>query len=448
MPSFPCRLSRRSTTRWATHYSSARCPRSIKPFVWSLPGNAYTDAGGAEIHFRGLICEPLKRHYSDDSVTLHQIVVVIDALDECEKKGRQAFLQTISEWTEQLPRTCKLLITSRGEEDIVAKLGTTTHKLVLATGDVVAQESVADIRHFFKTKLQEMKSDTVPWPDPDSVEKLTKSAAGVFAWAMTVVEYTRENPDENLKDVLSDMLEDKVEAVESKVRLGKLYGRILIKVALRWHSPEDRDRLSLVIASVRLLHNSLPLDALLELLTAGLSHRSSSDVNLNVMAIVDSLGSVIDIVTEGDNKFLRVRHRSFSEFLRDERVFRASLEIPQKNAPDHELSFPEFMPGQQHTLLAEACLRLICDTLNTRPDITSLAAGIRTAVVYAYVHWVDHLQEACADGANAADSTIRFTPLIDTFLKLHIPFWKRVLSKNGSVSEGFKELELGQHRLG
>ncbi len=71
--------------------------------------------------FRELICEPLKTYFASPTSS-QNIVIVIDALDECDEGLQREFLETIVEWSKKLPQACKLLVTSRPEPEIEKKL--------------------------------------------------------------------------------------------------------------------------------------------------------------------------------------------------------------------------------------------------------------------------------------------------------------------------------------
>lgn len=78
-------------------------------------GYAYPQGASVEDQFRQLICEPLKRNFADGPTSSRRIVIIIDALDECNKSNQgdwRAFLDTIVKWSNVLPTACKLVVTS------------------------------------------------------------------------------------------------------------------------------------------------------------------------------------------------------------------------------------------------------------------------------------------------------------------------------------------------
>ncbi len=80
--------------------------------------------------FGQLICKTV------DSMSSRKIIVVIDALDECDDlDALRVFLETIIEWSKlPLPQTCKLIVTSRMEPVIEKELRDISHRLDLETG--------------------------------------------------------------------------------------------------------------------------------------------------------------------------------------------------------------------------------------------------------------------------------------------------------------------------
>ncbi|KLO19527.1 hypothetical protein SCHPADRAFT_65910 [Schizopora paradoxa] len=413
-------------------YELANTYRGIKVDILEhISGGSLPKDDDIEGQFRHLILNPLKTQFSADALSTRKQLVVIDALDEFNQENPDelvTFLDTIVQWKMELPLTCRLVITSRPETEIVGKLQNASHRLVLDAGDVVSKESNADIRYFYETELQQMKGDVVGWPDSNSITKLTQAASGVFVWAKTVVEFIRHgaNPVEKLKEVLTDMVGE--EGGYEKDRLGKLYTQILLKTALQLRHPEEFDCLSLVLASSTLLREPVPMTAVHELFL----HEYPS---FNI--ILGGLKSLISV--EGHYEGLRVRHRSFSDLLRDKpkieqwltNLLEGTLESKQRPILD------AFIISRQHILLAEVCLR----SMDRAPDINvSDTCPYEIALAYKCRHWVYHLRDAGEDG-------VLLAPLIETFTRKHVLHWMEVLSRSSSAYKTFRSLRRRVDRL-
>lgn len=417
-----------------------------------------------ERQFRLLILEPLKRQFSARATPSRTLVVVIDALDECVPGNqRESFLRTIVKWSEELPQTCKLVVTSRPEVEIETRLMEISHLLALNTGDIVSRESDASIELYFRKELKEMEVSNDGWPDPNSIMRLTRCAAGVFAWATTVIEFIRENPVVKLEEVLKDMVEEDTfwnfyaliarlmglaaglsvwvatfigyicgKNPVKKDALGKLYGQILLSVALPLCHSKELDSLTLVLASVILLRKPISKRIILQLLLV--SHPQDQS---NITSVIDNLRSIILI--EGDGGVLRVRHKSFSDFLLDEARFQASMKNVLVNIKkaDRESILSAISLTQQRTCLSKVygslMDRICAGEMLLHADIRA-AAG---AVMYVCAHWKDHLQGT--EPESSTGSGTHLAPSIETLafpdLQEHTFRWLKALSEIENITD-------------
>lgn len=370
--------------------------------------HAYPVGASIEDQFRQLICGPLKRNFTDGSTSSMGIVVVIDALDECNMDSTEhwtAFLDTITEWRKEMPIYCKLIVTSRIEAEIDHRLKPISRSLVLDTGYDVSDESSLDIKRLFEVRFKDKGVGE------ETIEKLTRYAAGLFIWATTVIEFVREgDPGERLQDVLNNM--SAVPGEEDKI--GMLYGQILFKIASpRLNRPKELNRLGLILASLVLLQKPLPIIALEGLfapedilLTSHPFNSRPSDIS----RVVDSLKSVI--VTE-ENGLLRVRHKSFSDFLLEDRRVLSVLRTLLRDTRHHGRTdvLPTFSTAHQHALVADCCIRLM--TRSVRIGSTFPQTSASAAFMYSCTHWVDHLQRAGPD--HYSNSGLHLIPSVGTF---------------------------------
>ncbi|KLO15491.1 hypothetical protein SCHPADRAFT_263677 [Schizopora paradoxa] len=229
--------------------------------------NLYPKDVSIEDQFRDLICRPLNNLFklTAGPSSSRRVVVVIDALDECNLSDTEnqeqwsAFLGTVVRWSTELPKTCKLFLTSRLESAIEEKLKEISRPLVLNTGNDVSDESIRDIELLFKKRFEEKKVEQ------KQIEELAKYAAGLFIWATTVIEYVNHGDfGDRLEEVLANMSAAGARGGDSD-KIGMLYGQILFTVAWeRRNHPKELDRLSLVLASVipGILRRPLPLRVL------------------------------------------------------------------------------------------------------------------------------------------------------------------------------------------
>jgi hypothetical protein len=168
------------------------------------------NASNVNMLFCHLIEEPLKMCVDIPPGRLP--VVVVDALDECggldghRSSNRKSLLHTVKRWL-SLPSRFKLIVTSRGEADIIRVLSPISYCIELTSGRTVSPQSSGDIRRFLTQQLSDIASgypDSLPpeWPGSPVIEELTGRAAGLFVWAKTLVEFVHlGEPQEQLLQI-------------------------------------------------------------------------------------------------------------------------------------------------------------------------------------------------------------------------------------------------------
>jgi len=179
----------------------------LRSFV-GKEGESHLDDAKVKDQFHQLIQVPLLKFGA--SILSELVVVIIDALDECVTDSSfPEFLDTIVEWSKTLPKSCKLILSSRADPEIEKKLAKVCHSIVLDTGDGVSEATSNDIRYYFETKFRAM--DNRPgssWPGPGAIDQLMQYAAGNFGWADSVVGFVGHRSGERtgrLNEVLNDM---------------------------------------------------------------------------------------------------------------------------------------------------------------------------------------------------------------------------------------------------
>ncbi|KIM20642.1 hypothetical protein M408DRAFT_81681, partial [Serendipita vermifera MAFF 305830] len=140
---------------------------------------------GFEEQFQKLVLGPLQ-------TTNKRVLLVIDALDECDKSGRSELLSTLLRNLDKLPRT-KVMITSRPLPDINQKLHNQpiVYSRDLQGGgdpDSTTQDILRHLDHIFSNShnLRHLQYH---------VPRLGKLANGLFIWASTAGRFLEESLD-------------------------------------------------------------------------------------------------------------------------------------------------------------------------------------------------------------------------------------------------------------
>ena len=128
---------------------------------------------------------------------LSPVLVVIDGLDECgTEQERHDLLEAIEKDLPNLPSFFKVLLTSRPERDIRAKIGTAffsknINQVAGVDNDILAyvNDQMCNIIKYHPTTL---KAD---WPGLDIKRQLRTRSEVLFIWITVASRYIRENFD-------------------------------------------------------------------------------------------------------------------------------------------------------------------------------------------------------------------------------------------------------------
>jgi hypothetical protein len=392
-------------------YDTVFCENLVKV----LKGQS-VDPGRPDIslHFKFLIRAPLTE--SHDHFASHNIpVIVIDALDECDYDGsqtaqRKAFLDTLTNWS-SLSKLFKLVITGR-DERMSDNLRAICQRITLPTGEAVTTHVNQDIRHFFENRCAELGgSSCTDWPGHQVLDALTAKAAGLFIWAETVMKFMEQGPpDEQLKLVLAG----DVRGVDN---ITNLYKQIL-EFSFPAVQSETLELFKLVVSTIVLAKVPLRSDDL---------HQFVLKPKVSVAFILRKLSSVISV--EGTEKWLRIGHLSFTEFLCDHRRCPQEFYIDQeRESQDLVMACFRLMKGLKFNIcdLETSCL------FNDQVENLSqrIEANIPNALWYSCHFWAAHLLDISTDldGQSALRKEIR------DFLYIRLLWWLEVMSLKKEVA--------------
>jgi hypothetical protein len=128
------------------------------------------------------------------------MVIVLDALDECDDKDPMAELiqSIIDTFQEKRRLPVRIFCTSRIEEHLRKKLeDPTVYPL-----DLQRFDATVDIRRFLRSRFstihrenQTMRSIPPPWPSDRDIETLVRKSEGSFIFADTLVNFINDGTD-------------------------------------------------------------------------------------------------------------------------------------------------------------------------------------------------------------------------------------------------------------
>ncbi|KAF2474193.1 vegetative incompatibility protein HET-E-1, partial [Lindgomyces ingoldianus] len=343
-------------------------------------------------------------------------VVVIDALDECEREEDiQAILQLLARTKDIRPISLRVLVTSRPELPIrfgFKQMSNGMHQ-DLILHEVPKGTIENDIRLFFEHELgniQQARMLSSDWPTTDQVQALVELAVPLFIFAATVCRYVSTkggDPEEYLDKVLQ----------YRKLTFSQLDRTYLPVLDQLFAEQEEEDKetwlhaFQELVGSIVVLRSPLSVASLARLLQVP---------QKQIAYRLDSLHSVLSI-PESKDVPVRLLHLSFREFLVD----------PRKQGKS-----PFWVDERStHTKLASRCLELMSAPSGLRQDVCSLLnpgalrsemdEGIITSSLppelqYACRYWVDHL-ECSQQNITDGDTT-------HCFLQKHLLHWFEAMS--------------------
>jgi hypothetical protein len=369
-----------------------------------------------------------------------KVLVVVDALDECDQEEDvRVIIDLMSQLKDLKSVRLKFFATSRPElpirlgfEDIRGRY----EDLVLQQIPELIIEH--DISMFIRDQLSRIRDEynkTVPrlrklpadWPSQTKVQLLVKMAIPLFIFAATACRFINERrnggggPDERLTKILEYQArgqEDDLDITYLPVLDQLLVG--ITDSAKDTVVKEFRD----IVGSIIILASPLSTAALARLTRVP---KSVIDERL------DLLHSVLSVHSEL-NAPVRLLHLSFRDFLLD---------------PEKRKTNPFWVDGKEsNNKLAAHCLQLmsrdenlkkdICDLrtlgrLRTEVDQQTIDECLPADVQYACLYWVYHLKESKA--------MIRDGELAHNFLERHFLHWLEVLSLTGKISESIRLID-------
>jgi hypothetical protein len=373
--------------------------------------------------FNKLILQPL----SELKLQALVLIVVIDALDECEQDNDiRTILQLLSQTRDQKRNqklvSLRIFVTSR--PDLHIRLGFkqmpdgTYEDLLLH--EVAKQTIQHDIRVYFEhelSQIQQQRSLSPNWPSRDKVDALVKQAVPLFIFAATATRYIgdqRGNPTKRLEIILG------FGSRNTKVsKLNATYLPILNQLFDEEDEEEREERaceFREIVGSIVLLETPLSVASLAYLLCL-----PEHDISCQL----DSLHSVLSIPIS-NNLPVRLLHLSFREFLVDTSNEKSPFWVDKR---------------ARHERLASHCLRLMSSVKGLRQNMCGLQPGtlidevaegkitnyLSPELQYACRYWVYHLKQSQRH-LNDKDTT-------DTFLQKHFLHWLEAMSLIGDTNK-------------
>jgi hypothetical protein len=381
--------------------------------------------------FEKLIFQPLSE-MGRAPTRMSTLVIVIDALDECEREGDiRTILHLLSRTGHLRSIHMRIFLTSR--PDLPVRLGF-NRMSADAHQDVVLQDIPQDtieydISAFLKDEFAKIRDDCncsrtpdssllLDWPGDRTIQALAKMATPLFIFAATVCRFVgdhRWDPEEQLATVL------KYQTTSQASTLDRTYLPVLDRLLIDL-TDSQKERLTEefreIVGSIVILADPLSVSSLARLL--GIPKKT-------IDRRLDSLHSVLSIPANQDSP-VRLLHLSFRDFLLDvEKRGKSPFWVDERET--HEtiaIKCLELM-SQPQCLREDICELETPGKLRTKIDSQTIDRRLPADVRYACRHWVYHLENN--------NRPIRDQDRVHIFLREHFLHWLEALSLIGKISE-------------
>lgn len=384
--------------------------------------------------FTKLILEPLSRI----SRTV-PIIVIIDALDECDNDKDIRLLINLLSRTQSLQLyRVRVFVTSWPELPI--RLGFNDVKN--AYQDLILHEIPPriiehDISAFLEHGLRAIRDDynalvsdawrlSPDWPEQSDTKALVDMAIPLFIFAATACRFISErrcgDPDTQLKKIL------KYRGTGANAALDATYMPVLDQQIVGLPLQEEADiiqQFQHIIGTIIILKSPLSILALSQLVKVPQGI---------IMRRLDQLHSVLSIPPLLKSP-VRLLHLSFRDFLVDPaNRGRTRLWINEKQV--HRQTFEECLRIMRKSLRSDICDVRAPGTARIDIDHQNIEACLPPELQYCCLYWIHHLQQA---EAHVSDSEG-----IYNFLTTHLLHWLEVLSLMGRALESLGLIKILQ----
>jgi hypothetical protein len=390
------------------------------------------DHGSVREQARRLLTEA----FSALSSPVPRVLIILDALDECDKiddvEGGQ-LLSALFDCLGVVPLTAKILVTSRDELSIrnIFDAERPHHPARTLALHIEIEKHIvnADLSLYLAHELGRIGKATgdMSWPPPQAIEQLVCRAGTLFVYAATVVNYVKGHSKySSLNKLLDQVLAGDLRGGRQRWPLDRLYLQILMNISLcdGWYTEEQRVEVLQTVASIVLLQEPLSTKAI-----ARLADKSQ--------ALVDGLESLL---WKSDDGTVRLFHPSFADFVGDQNRC-TDLSFPANEGMVTGISFL-VVPEEHHCRLAHRCLSVLNAHLQydicklNKPWIpndevvnlhNTLDRCVPHELRYACKFWAVHLAEAGKPGGSLLAQ-------LDIFCREHLLHWMELLSLMRALS--------------
>ncbi|KAF8321019.1 uncharacterized protein EI90DRAFT_2591293 [Cantharellus anzutake] len=258
--------------------------------------------------FENLVASPLRHKPPSPD---RPMVIIIDALDECDKEAFEPLAEILREGVPRLPSSIKFFITSR-QFDLVNRYLSLNCPIDRLTIDLSDGANLKDCTTYIHSQLQVLKK---VHPDvrhnlqdeDKKVQEISEQANGLFVWISTIFRYMRtanKDPMRTLEGLLDTGA--KRSKVPAEGMMDRLYTSILKKCD--WEDEEFAYDYPVVMGAIFVAQQPLSVAAWDAILSPFLKS--------SVQYVLAELAPLLSVVGN-HHAPVRILHQSFRDFIVD-----------------------------------------------------------------------------------------------------------------------------------
>lgn len=394
---------------------------------------------GLREQWEHLVRVPLSRL---DAAGLHNrvILLVIDALDECEGDSIGLILSLLYEARLVTNISLQILVTSRPETAIFSALSIMPAGSFQdwALNDIDRATTQSDILLYLSHELENIRirHDIPPgWPGPHNVQLLAQRSSGLFLYAATACHYIRNSKYIPPQDQLVRLLQASPASKSPDRIIDSLYTQVLESSLTDSTGPQGRADLRVVFRAI-----VGPLVVAFDTLSIISLSKIVDHPQARVSHFLKNLYSVLDVPVSPERE-IQLLHPSFRDFLLD-----------PTRCSDVDFQIDE---GLVHTSMFSRCMVLLSThlkrdmlnlghpgSLSTDATKAEIETHIPRHLQYASCFWIHHFTRSDRSDEKRAE--------VWQFLQTTFMYWLEALSwmgKAGDVVHLLKDLKFGVVRV-
>ena len=381
--------------------------------------------------WRQLVIEPLSK-LDTQSIGV-MLVLVIDALDECDKQGDiQRVIRILSDSEKLQKIRLRVLITSRPESNIRQDF---SHFLCGMYQEFILHEisnSVvdSDISIFFDKKFERLSLQD--WPGKQAIERLVQKSAGLFIWAATAYRFICGDKNFMLpiaRKRLHLLLQDNGSITKPEDELDKIYTTVLENSANHDYNEDEKKwvygMLREILGSIVCLFSPLSANSLATLIKfSGEDLRHTLEHLHSILDVPEKVGTV------------RLHHPSFRDFFLDtKRCTHRQLQVDSTRI--HWSLADSCVWIMSHKLKKDICNLRLPGALANEVDKNRIQQFIPDELQYACNFWVQHLQ---VQHVQESENLLVDNGKVHHFLRKYLLCWLEALCLLRRLSDGISAL--------